>query len=223
MTGTSYQQQVEFFFDEEGVTMEEEEEEGDAPPEEGIEEEEEEVTDEEGVTMEEEEEEGDAPPEEGIEEPCIGYEAGENTIAINCHASFRDVIQTISDPEILEQEAEEGQYLLKANLRVSDGVTFAMTSAEDGLQYLKIMGENGIMVHGRIEISGVIITSWDPETDSPITQTANGTVPRAFINFRVSEGGFIEDSEVAYLGYAQPHRRGIDLANQHMAHHMILQ
>jgi hypothetical protein len=211
MTGTSYQQQVEFFFDEEGVTMEEEEEEGDAPPEEGIEEEEEEVTDEEGVTMEEEEEEGDAPPEEGIEEPCIGYEAGENTIAINCHASFRDVIQTISDPEILEQEAEEGQYLLKANLRVSDGVTFAMTSAEDGLQYLKIMGENGIMVHGRIEISGVIITSWDPETDSPITQTANGTVPRAFINFRVSEGGFIEDSEVAYLGYAQPHRRGIDL------------
>lgn len=208
MTGTSYQQ-VELFFDEEGVIMEEEGEGGDVAPEEGMEEEE--VTDEEGVTIEEEEEEGDAAPEEGGEEPCIGYEAGENTIAINCDASFRDVIRTIPDPEILEEEDEEGQYLLNANLRVSDGVTFAMTSAEDGLQYLKIMGENGIIVHGRIEISGVIITSWDPETDLPISQTANGTVPRAYMNFRVSEGGFIEDSEVAYLGYAQPPRRGIDL------------
>jgi hypothetical protein len=28
---------------------------------------------------------------------------------------------------------------------------------------------------------------------------------------RVSEGGYIEDSEVAYLGYAEPSRRGIDL------------
>jgi hypothetical protein len=94
MTGTSYQQ-VEFFFDEEGVIIEEEEE-----------------------------EEGDAAPEEGVEEPCIGYEAGENTIAINCDASFRDVIQTIPDPEILEEQDHGGQYLLKANLRVSDGVTF---------------------------------------------------------------------------------------------------
>jgi hypothetical protein len=140
MTGTSYQQ-VELFFDEEGVIIEEEEEEGD-----------------------------DAAPEEGVEEPCIGYEAGENTIAINCDASFQDVIQTIPDPEILEEQDRGGRYLLKANLRVSDGVTFAMTSDEDGLQYLKIMGENGIIVHGRIEISGVIITSWDPETDSPISR-----------------------------------------------------
>jgi hypothetical protein len=49
------------------------------------------------------------------------------------------------------------------------------------------------------------------ETDSPVSQTQTGSVPRAFINLRVSEGGYIEDSEVAYLGYAAPARRGIDL------------
>jgi mannuronan 5-epimerase len=159
----------------------------------------------------EEEEEEPAVEEEGEEEVCIDYEATENTITINCDSSFLDVVQAINDPEILEELEEEGQYLLNANLQVSDGITFAMTSNEDGLQYLKIASTNGIIVHGRIEISGIIITSWDTETDSPVSQTETGSVPRAFINLRGSEGGFIEDSEVAYLGYETPPRRGIDL------------
>ena len=164
--------------------------------------------------IEEEEAEEEAIEEEEAEEegPCIDYDSTENTIAINCDASFLDVVQAINDPEILEQEEEqEGQYILNANLEVADGVTFEMTSEEDGLQYLKITGANGIIVNGRIEISGIIITSWDTETDSPISQTETGSVPRAFINLRVSEGGFIEDSEAAFLGYDAPPRRGIDL------------
>jgi parallel beta-helix repeat protein len=175
--------------------------------EESIEEAIEESIEEEGAIEEEDEEES---IEEGV---CIDYDAAENTIVINCNASFLDVVQAINDPEILEEQEEEGgQYLLNANLQVSDGVTFAMTANEDGgLQYLKITGANGIIVNGRIEISGIIITSWDTETDSPVSQTDTGSVPRAFINLRISEGGFIEDSEVAYLGYAAPPRRGIDL------------
>ena len=162
--------------------------------------------DEEGATDEGEDEERD----EEEEVACIDYEAAENTIAINCDASFLDVVQAINDPEILE-ELRDGEYLLNANLEVNDGITFEMTSDEDGLQYLKIGGANGIIVQGRIEINGIIIISWDPETDSPVLQTDTGSVPRAFINLRVSEGGFIEDSEVAYLGYDAPPRRGIDL------------
>jgi parallel beta-helix repeat protein len=165
-------------------------------------------------SIEEEEAIEEEDEEESIEEgACIDYDAAENTIVINCNASFLDVVQAINDPEILEEQEEEGgQYLLNANLQVSDGVTFAMTANEDGgLQYLKITGANGIIVNGRIEISGIIITSWDTETDSPVSQTDTGSVPRAFINLRISEGGFIEDSEVAYLGYAAPPRRGIDL------------
>src|ERR671911_322716 len=151
--------------------------------------------------------------------PCIDYDAAENTIAINCNASFLDVVQTINDPEILENLGN-GEYLLNANLEVADDVTFEMSSSSngDGLQYLKITGTNGIIVHGKIQIAGVIITSWDTETDSPVSQTETGSVPRAFINLRESEGGFVHDSEIAYLGYQEFGRRGFDLFGDGPSH-----
>src|ERR671922_126052 len=140
---------------------------------------------------------------------CIDYEPTENVINIMCNASFEDVIDTIEDPDILD-DLGNGEYLLRANLQTIDGVTFEINS-DDGLQYLKIAGVNGIIVNGKIEIRDVIITSWDTEADSPVLQTSTGSVPRAFINLRVSEGGFIQDSEIAYLGYDELPRRGIDL------------
>jgi mannuronan 5-epimerase len=153
--------------------------------------------------------------------PCIDYDAAENTIVINCNASFLDVVETINDPEIL-QNLGNAEYLLNANLEVADDVTFEMTSSssneDGGLQYLKITGTNGIIVHGRIEISGIIITSWDTETDSPVSQTDTGSVPRAFINLRESEGGFVHDSEIAYLGYQEFGRRGFDLLGDGPSH-----
>src|SRR5918999_1655327 len=149
--------------------------------------------------------------------PCIDYDSTENTIAINCDTSFLDVIQTINDPEILEGTGD-GEYILNANLEVADEVTFAMDSNEDGLSYLKITGPNGIIVHGRIEISGIIITSWDTQTNSPVSQTEMGSVPRAFINLRESEGGFVHDSEIAHLGYQEFGRRGFDLFGEGPSH-----
>src|SRR5215212_9769245 len=75
----------------------------------GGEEEEEAATADEGDGGEEEEEaatadEGDGGEEEEAATACIDYEAGENTIVINCNASFLDVVQAINEPEILEQE-----------------------------------------------------------------------------------------------------------------------
>jgi poly(beta-D-mannuronate) C5 epimerase len=151
---------------------------------------------------------------------CIDYDAAENTIAIDCDASFLDVVQSINDPGILEEleEEEEGsQYLLKANLEVDDGVTFSMTPG-DGLQYLKIADANGIIVYGKIQIAGVKITSWDTETNSPIFQTITGSIPRAFINLRGSEGGSIQDSEISHLGYSGSGRRGFDLFGDGSSH-----
>src|SRR5215204_2379919 len=77
--------------------------------------------------------------------PCIDYDQSENTISINCNASFLDVVQTINDPDVIDNLGG-GEYLLNANLEVADGVTFEMSSNSDGLQYLKITGENGIIV-----------------------------------------------------------------------------
>jgi mannuronan 5-epimerase len=154
---------------------------------------------------------------------CVGYQSGVNTITINCDASFLDVVQAINDPEILEQEEEqEGQYILNANLDVTDGVTFEMNSNEDSLQYLKLAGENGIIVHGRILIDGVLITSWDTEEEDVIEQDMNGTVRRGYIQFAASEGSQILNSEFGYLGDVEPGRRGFDLFGEGPSHDMVI-
>jgi poly(beta-D-mannuronate) C5 epimerase len=142
---------------------------------------------------------------------CVGYQGGVNTITITCDASFLDVVQAISDPAILEQEVQGGQYILHANLEVADGVTFQMTSNGDNLRYLKLAGANGIIVYGKILVDGVKITSWDVSEDDIIQQDMNGTISRAYIQFDASEGAQILNSEFGYLGYDEPGRRGFDL------------
>jgi poly(beta-D-mannuronate) C5 epimerase len=153
---------------------------------------------------------------------CVGYQSGVNTITITCDASFLDVVQAINDPEILEQEEQGGQYILKANLEVADGVNFEMTSSGDGLQYLKIAGENGIIVHGRILINGVIITSWDVSNEEVIPQDMNGTIRRGYVQLAASEGSQIINSEFGYLGDIEPGRRGFDLFGEGPSHDMVI-
>jgi poly(beta-D-mannuronate) C5 epimerase len=141
---------------------------------------------------------------------CIDYDQRENTIAINCSASFLDVVQAINDPEILENSGD-GEYILNANLEVADDVTFEMNSNENGLQYLKITGANGIIVYGTILIDGVIITSWDVSDEDVIQQNNDGSIRRAYIQFDGSEDSEIINSEFAYLGYQELGKRGFDL------------
>jgi hypothetical protein len=141
---------------------------------------------------------------------CIDYDEEENTIAINCNASFLDVVLTINDPDVIVNLGN-GEYILNANLEVADGITFEMTANQDGLQYLKIAGENGIIVYGKIAINGVTITSWDISDEEVIQQNINGTIPRGYIQFAESEGAQIINSEFGYLGDVEPGRRGFDL------------
>jgi parallel beta-helix repeat protein len=145
------------------------------------------------------------------EEECIDYERSENTITIDCdYASFLDVIQTINDPDVIE-DSGNGEYILKANLKVDKDATFEMNSSHDGLLYLKIASENGIIVEGRILIDGVKITSWDTFNQNVIGQNINGTIRRGYVQFAGSEGSQILNSEFGYLGDVEPGRRGFDL------------
>jgi len=151
---------------------------------------------------------------------CIAYDQSESTITISCNASFQDVVQTINDPDIVENLGN-GEYILKANLDVADGVSFSMTSNQDGgLQYLKLAGENGIIIHGTILVNGVTITSWDTEEDDVIEQDMNGTIRRGYIQFAASEGSQIINSEFGYLGDVEPGRRGFDLFGEGPSHDM---
>ena len=150
--------------------------------------------------------------ETGGEGTCIDYDQTENIINVNCNASFLDVIQTINDPRILKSLVN-GEYLLNSSLELADAVTFEMSSSSggDNLQYLKIAGANGIIVHGKILIDGVKITSWDASSNDVVQQDRDGSVGRGYIQFDASEGSEIINSEFAYLGYNELGRRGFDL------------
>ena len=158
---------------------------------------------------------------EAGEESCIEYDEGDNTITVNCNASFLDVVQTINDSNILENTGN-GEYILNANLEVADDVSFEMTSNGDGLLYLKIAGENGIIVHGKILIKGVTITSWNIPEGEVIQQNINGTIRRGYIQFAESEGSQILNSEFGYLGDFVPGRRGFDLFGEGPTHDMVI-
>ena len=147
---------------------------------------------------------------------CINYDQSENTIIISCDSSFRDAVNTVNDRAVLEQLGDGGEYLLKASLQVDDDTTFSISPND--ITWLKITDTNGIIVYGRIQIDGVKITSWDIEANSPVPQTNTGSIPRAFINLRESEGGFVHDSEIAYLGYQEFGRRGFDLFGDGPSH-----
>ena len=153
--------------------------------------------------------------ETGGEGACIDYDQTENIINVNCNASFLDVIQTINDPRILKSLVN-GEYLLNSSLELADAVTFEMSSSSggDNLQYLKIAGANGIIVHGKILIDGVKITSWNASSNDVIQQDRNGNIHRGYVQFAASEGSQIINSEFAYLGDVQPGRRGFDLLGE---------
>src|SRR5215217_1705607 len=155
---------------------------------------------------------------------CIDYDQSENTIAIDCNASFLDIVQTINDPDVIENLGG-GEYLLNANLEVADDVTFEMTSSNEdsgGLQYLKVAGVNGIIVHGKILINGVKITSWDVSDEDVIQQNIDGAIRRAYVQFAASEGSQIINSDFGYLGYQDFGRRGFDLFGDGPSHDMVI-
>src|SRR5918992_1686904 len=157
---------------------------------------------------------------------CTEYDQTENTINVNCNSSFSDVAKAISDPKIVENLGN-GEYILNATLEIADNITFEMNSsnADDNLQYLKIAGENGIIVYGTILIDGTKITSWNASSNDVILQDINGTIRRGYIQFAASEGSQITNSEFGYLGDVESGRRGFDLLGDgdgELSHDMVI-
>src|SRR5215210_6786604 len=143
---------------------------------------------------------------------CTEYDQTENTLNVNCNSSFPAVARAINDPEIVENLGN-GEYLLNATLEIADDITFEMNSsnADDNIQYLKIVGENGIIVDGKILIDGIKITSWNISSNNIVSQDMNGSIRRGYIQFAASEGSQIINSEFGFLGDVEPGLRGFDL------------
>jgi len=79
----------------------------------------------------------------------------------------------ITDPSLLEYDGNDN-YILNANIRVNDGATFSMCSCH--ISWLKILGQNHMMVYGRMEFEGIKITSWDLDSNSVVQQDSDGSI-----------------------------------------------
>jgi parallel beta-helix repeat protein len=152
---------------------------------------------------------------EAGESVCTEYDQTDNTINVKCNSTIQDIAQTMNDQNIVENLGN-GEYVLNATLKVADGVTFEMNSskADGNLQYLKIVGGNGIIVYGKILIDGIKITSWNISSNDVIAQNMNGSARRGYIQFAASEGSQITNSEFGYLGGVEPGLRGFDLLGE---------
>ena len=152
---------------------------------------------------------------EAGESVCTEYDQTDNTINVKCNSTIQDIAQTMNDQNIVENLGN-GEYVLNATLKVADGVTFEMNSSKAGgnLQYLKIVGGNGIIVYGKILIDGIKITSWNISSNDVIAQNMNGSARRGYIQFAASEGSQITNSEFGYLGGVEPGLRGFDLLGE---------
>ena len=82
---------------------------------------------------------------------CATYNAASNTISITCDSTMPQVSSDVNNESVLKNLGG-GEWLLKAILQINDGAKLTISSPE--VSWLKIEGSNGIVVYGRIDITG---------------------------------------------------------------------
>jgi mannuronan 5-epimerase len=135
------------------------------------------------------------------------------TVEVTCKMTFAQLAKNVNDETILKNLGN-GQYLLSADLRVDRGARLTLSSPE--VTWLKISStgspeQYNIVVKGYMDINGVKVTSWSPDTDSVVGQDALGSIPRPYIRYQDAQGGVIQNSELAYMGHDGEKRRGFSL------------
>jgi parallel beta-helix repeat protein len=146
---------------------------------------------------------------------CIDYNAKLNMLTIYCNSNIPSIYNSINNTHILDRESA-GVWILNSTIDVSPNATLHITSGDTS--WLKILSNsnnpNFIYIRGSVDIDKVKITSWDFDSNSPIYQNSNGSVPRPYIMIEESDGTLnISNSEVGYLGFNNYPSNGFLYAN----------
>jgi parallel beta-helix repeat protein len=146
---------------------------------------------------------------------CASYDRSEESIEVICDTTFDQLEKNIGDDSVIKNLGN-GEYLLRASIGVQDNSR--LTIASPAVTWLKISneGDDSSQYHilvdgGYLDIDGVNITSWDPERNVVVEQEKSGSVPRPYIFFDGAKGAVIQNSELAYLGFADGRARGISV------------
>ena len=122
-------------------------------------------------------------------EECSNYDMEKRIIVVKCNSNLSEVSIAVSDDNILKKESADGIWLLNSSLVVAKGAT--LTIDPSGVKWLKISSEGtsfgvrkllatdqgsneptpyAIRIFGRLDMHGVKLTSWDPETNNYTNQ-----------------------------------------------------
>lgn len=165
---------------------------------------------------------------------CVNYDKQKRIITVACNSTFSELNEAIADDSILTKQSTQGAWLLNSSVVVLKGANLTFR-ADDGNyftadtnwlkissvgnsigirnagQYLHELTPYRIQIFGAIQLDGVKITSWNPQTNNYATQRPDGTVPRPYITIEEqADPSHIVDSEIAYLGYDSPRKKGIN-------------
>jgi poly(beta-D-mannuronate) C5 epimerase len=149
------------------------------------------------------------------DDDCVDYNSSFRTIEVTCDATFDQLEEDVDNISVLEDLGNR-EYLLSAS--IADQVR--LTIASPAVTWVKISNEGSpeqynIRVRGYMDMDGVKMTSWDPDDNSVVEQDPDdGSVPRPFIRYQDAEGGVIENSELAYIGYDGSIRRGFSVIGE---------
>lgn len=138
------------------------------------------------------------------------YDRSANKIVLSAGQSVTlpALSQAIGDPAVLT-EASPGQWLLSADLEVLSGAELELStrtvrwlklnSDADGFASLKALG-------GRMNITGVCITSWDSGLSTVDSEYGTG---RSFVLARDGAQMIIDRAELRYLGFGDVESYGL--------------
>jgi hyaluronan synthase len=160
------------------------------------------------------------PPATRLLPAFVRYDVATNTLVV----TGRETAITLSEiagyaPRGLLTQTAPGEWLLAANLEITDTVTLQLRGRERGgdADWLKLRSDAGGFVSlrtidGRIVMERTRVTSWDAGAQGFDERTEDG---RAFVlaknsSTRVADTRLdIVSSELAYLGYSAPESYGV--------------
>jgi parallel beta-helix repeat protein len=140
----------------------------------------------------------------------VTYDADSNTIRLREMAptTLPAVSMALDQPDLLRETAP-GEWVLEANLHIEDDAALLITapdvrwlklySDEDDFIWIKVLG-------GRLDLTGVCVSSWDPTGPSVDENYKDG---RSFVLAREGAHMEIRQSELRYLGYAADESYGL--------------
>ncbi len=142
---------------------------------------------------------------------CASYDSETNTILVECDANLNTIYTNIAydrgENSALTTNGTE--WILNADMLVGNGASLTIDTVGS---WLKIVDSHGIIIDGgKLNVNNSRITSWSSESGEEIRQNPDGSNERAFVRIKQSDGVLITGSDLGYLGYNEPGKRGFDV------------